>query len=131
MCIFIFFKIRNDYMHVRAVFETNQLYAWWKPNDIGRSYVQNRRMHPRAKMEGPPRPFLPRATKHLTPALLGPTQGPPRIYTRQLGCRGPQDLPCARPIKRLIRHCLKEIEARNIERYIENLINYNFHSISA
>ena len=83
-------------------------YAWWKPNDIGRSYVQSRKMHPRARMEGPPRPFLPRAAKQLTPALhAGPNaRNPPPpppppppacIYTRQ-GCRGPQDLPCARPI---------------------------------
>ena len=52
-----------------------------------------------------------------TPALLGPTQGkPPRppppppppacIYIHRQGCRGPQDLPYARPIKWLIRHCL-------------------------
>ena len=44
-----------------------------------------------------------------TPALLQeepPPRPPPACINTRQGCRGPQDLPCARPIKRLIRHCL-------------------------
>ena len=59
-------------MHVRAGSKQTS-YTWWKPNDIVRSYVQTRKMHPRARLEEPPRSFLSRAIKHLTLALLGPT----------------------------------------------------------
>ena len=84
-------------------------YTWWKPND---SISEGVMFKPgKCKMEGLPRPYLPRAAKHLTPALLGPTQGtpppPPRLHLYEAG--GPQALPCARPIKRLIRHCPLDI----------------------
>ena len=49
-------------------------------------------------MEGPPRPFLPRAAKTSNAGPAGPNaMGTPPPLARQ-GCRGPQDLPCARPI---------------------------------
>ena len=69
--------------------QTSRLRVVETANGIGRSYVQTWKMHPRARMEGQPRPFLPRAAKHLT--LPPPPPPPPLAFIRgrAAACRGP------------------------------------------